>query len=320
MRGMIKGRHWNLLTAPLMLALAAAVLLLPRLAGAVGLKESGFITEDVIKLSDIFHGLPEDREKVLGPAPMPGEDMTLNARTLLRIAIALDLPWRPQTAAQSITLTRVATVISKSDIEDGLRQAISAKGIAGKFTLQLPATLTRIVLPQAQPATFDLSDLTIDVKNRSFHGMIMAPSAEAPLQKVPVSGSFERLVDVPVLRGPLNTGGIINERDLDSMEMRERDVQGDIIMTKDNLLGLTPRRLILAGTPIRSHDVETPQIVGRGDLITLIFKSNNLTLTARGKALESGAQGDLIRIVNTGSNKTIQGRVTASKEVTVSEF
>ena len=317
----LKNSKYRDLIAALIMALTALlILLMPRMAHAVTLKEHSILTGDVITLGDVFGGLVENQEKVLGPAPLPGEEMTLNAATLMRIARATGLPWRPQSASQSVTLSRAATVIPKTMIEDSLRQALTDKGVPGKFELQLPPALDRLVLPQDQPASLDISDLSVDLKNSRFQAMILAPSAANPVQKIPVSGGFEKLVDVPVLRAPLSPGAIINARDLDTVEMKARDVQRDIVISQEALIGMTPRKLLLAGSAIKSGEVETPQIVARGDLITMVFRSGSLVLTAKGKALENGAMGDTIRVVNSDSNKTLAARVSASREVTVSEF
>jgi len=42
-----------------------------------------------------------------------------------------------------------------------------------------------------------------------------------------------------------------------------------------------------------------------------------MTLTAKGKALQDGALGDMVRVANTDSNKSLQGVVTAHREVTI---
>ena len=76
-------------------ALTMFLLSIPQRASAVSLKPTSVITEDTIRLGDLFSGLEHKSERVLGMAPRPGQDMVLNARTLMRIAIALDLPWRP---------------------------------------------------------------------------------------------------------------------------------------------------------------------------------------------------------------------------------
>ena len=80
--------------------------------------------------------------------------------------------------------------------------------------------------------------------------------------------------------------------------------------------GLTPRRMIAAGKPVKANDVQAPRIVARGEAVTLIYKAGALNLTARGKALEFGAKGDVIRVVNTQSNRSIDAIVTGDQEVT----
>src|SRR5688572_10801379 len=77
------------------LALSVAILLIGmhRALAAPVLKESAIVNGDMLKLGDIFDGLPANAEYVIGPAPQPGKDMVLNARTLYRLAVALELPW-----------------------------------------------------------------------------------------------------------------------------------------------------------------------------------------------------------------------------------
>lgn len=41
-------------------------------------------------------------------------------------------------------------------------------------------------------------------------------------------------------------------------------------------------------------------------------------LTTRGKALESGAEGDLINVLNPQSKRTVQGVITGPGQITVS--
>ena len=60
-----------------------------------------------------------------------------------------------------------------------------------------------------------------------------------------------------------------------------------------------------------------PQMVSRGELVTMVFDQNGMRLTAKGRALEDGTMGQSIKVSNTGSNRTIEGRVTGSKQITV---
>ena len=92
---------------------------------------------------------------------------------------------------------------------------------------------------------------------------------------------------------------------------------GTPMLNRAAMIGMTPRRFILAGRPLRSGDMVAPKIVSRGDLVTVLLNQGPLSLTAKGKALENGAKGDVIRVVNVSSNVTIEALVTGVNEVRV---
>ena len=50
-------------------------------------------------------------------------------------------------------------------------------------------------------------------------------------------------------------------------------------------------------------------MVGRGDSVDILYASEALTIVARGRALDSGAPGDVVRVLNVDSNRTIEGVV-----------
>ncbi len=57
-----------------------------------------------IRLSDLFPRLGSVPDQTIGLAPAPGQDMTLNARTLMRLASAYGIDWRPQTTADQVSI------------------------------------------------------------------------------------------------------------------------------------------------------------------------------------------------------------------------
>lgn len=50
--------------------------------------------------------------------------------------------------------------------------------------------------------------------------------------------------------------------------------------------------------------------VRRGDMVTLVYEAPGLSLSMRARALEDGAVGQSVRLLNTSSNRTIEGVVT----------
>ncbi|MFP4312704.1 MAG: flagellar basal body P-ring formation chaperone FlgA [Alphaproteobacteria bacterium] len=308
---------------PRFTALAVALFLYLFISGAanaVELRNNNVIEGSVITLGDIFYNLPANEDKVLGPAPRPGAELVLDARTLLRVARALDLPWRPVDSSEFIVLERAATLITADEIENELIDAIKTSGYHGDFELSLPHNTTEIILPQDQPGTFEISDLDINSENDFFSAIIYAPNADNPLQTMRVSGKMHQVVNVPVLKDTLRNGHLIRARDIGYQKMRAKTLNHDVILSADELIGMTPRRMIFTDKPIKMSEIEAPQIVQRGQNITMIFKNGSMELTAMGKALENGAKGDLIRVVNASSSRTVSALVTAEKEVRIQNF
>lgn len=289
-------------------------------ADAVSLKENSVVTDATLKLGDLFSDLESGHDRVLGASPRPGTEMVLNARTLLRIAIALDLPWRPASSSDYLVVRRAATIVERAQIEDALKSEIAQKGVDGNFNLLIPGNMSELILPQDMPASVEVKHLSISRDSGFFEATLVAPSKSNPVKEMKLNGTIEKMVEIPVLRTTLQNGDIIGERDFDMIEIREKDLKNNMATNPQNLIGMTPRRMVMNGKPINIDDLQQPIIVGRGDLITMSFAQGGLSLTVRGKALENGAKGDHIRVMNLSSNKMIDAEVSGSKEVIVRTF
>jgi flagella basal body P-ring formation protein FlgA len=77
----------------------------------------------------------------------------------------------------------------------------------------------------------------------------------------------------------------------------------------DLVIGMEARVALYAGRPIRPGDVGPPAIVGRNDIIRLIYDSGGLKIETDGRALGRGGLGDRIRVMNLSSRTTVSARV-----------
>jgi flagella basal body P-ring formation protein FlgA len=83
------------------------------------------------------------------------------------------------------------------------------------------------------------------------------------------------------------------------------------------VVGLAARRAVRAGQPLRNADLTKPEIVHRGDVVTLHYEVPGIVISMRGKATEGGALGDTVSVLNEQSKRTIQGVVSSPGRVTV---
>lgn len=286
-------------------------------AHAAGIKEHNVITADTITLGDIFYGLERNEDRVLGNAPQPGKDMILNARTLLKIAIALDVPWRPTNTTDQVVLKRDATVIEYPKIKEAIQTALYDQGIHGDYEFSIPAHNRQIILPSDHDATVSVVDINADTNKKTFQITLAAPSADNPIKQISIKGKMHAVIHVPVLMENINHGRIIKRSDIDTLPIKEQNFVQGMVVDEEELIGMTARRLLVAGRVIKSTEIEAPQIVSRGELVTLSLNHGLMNLATKVKALQSGAKGDLIRVVNIASNQTLQAIITGENAVSV---
>jgi flagella basal body P-ring formation protein FlgA len=73
--------------------------------------------------------------------------------------------------------------------------------------------------------------------------------------------------------------------------------------------GLETRVAIYAGRPVRPGDLGAPTLVQRNQVVTLVYLAGGLAISTEGRALEAGAAGDSVRVMNLGSRNTVAGRI-----------
>lgn len=136
---------------------------------------------------------------------------------------------------------------------------------------------------------------------------IAAPSGAAAQQQT---------VEITVLSSAVKAGEIISASDLETQAVDARKARGALAMAE--IAGLEARRPLTAGSPVRAHDLRQPNLIKKGQAVTMVVSHGNLTIAAKGKALEDGAKGSIVRVQNITSNQVIQGEVTATGLVAVS--
>ncbi len=149
--------------------------------------------------------------------------------------------------------------------------------------------------------------------------IIVALAALCPwvLNTAPAFAAVEMHM-VPVLAQPIARGEVIREENVVLQEIKRSPAGFDYITDSAGLTGMAAKRPLRAGVPLRVTDIAPPQIIKKGDLITIAFETPGLSLSIRGKALEDAILGQSIRVMNTQTNRTFEGVATAAGYVLVS--
>lgn len=285
-------------------------------AMAATLRFNPVVETNQIRVGDIFDGVGEHADHALAPAPKPGQSITWNTRTLMRISTAFDLGWSPNHHNEAVNIRRTGQIVPQELVEETVLSELYAKeGMQERMTLSL-RDYQDIVLPDDANMQLQVVSLDYDPVSKTVGALMRAND---PLIKTnyTIRGSLSRVIAVPVLRATMRKGDVIGEYDVDWIDISEHQLRPDMVIRAEDIVGMTPRRFISIGDVVRFNDLDKPKLVQRGEPVTITYNTGRIQLTAQGRALENGAKGHMIEVANKSSNRTIQAVVTGTREVSV---
>ncbi len=285
--------------------------------GSVLLKTKVVVDDSMVRLGDIFDGLNEQAATAIARAPAPGKRVEVGARWLTAVAQAYGLPWRPSSRLDTTVIERASLVIDSRRIEEATLAALAQRGVKNDVALLLDNPALRLHLPSDADATIAITGLSHNPKTGRFKAYVTAPAEGTPIARVMVTGRAVAMTEVPVLRRRIEPGEIIRHEDIDWLRVRTDRLARNALIDVESLLGKSPRRPVRAGEPLLSSELRAPIVVPKNSLITIKLETARMALTAQGRSLESGAKGDVIRVINTKSNRVISAYVIDSGTVSV---
>ncbi len=302
---------------PILAMIAAAALPAPALASGVMLRETIVVNDDMIRLGDLFTNAGPKAEATIAYAPAPGKRAVFDARWLWRVAYAYGLPWQPMSIQDRAVVERDSQAIEIDTIEDALREALLEQGIDPDSSVVLSNRTLRLYVPGDAAATVAVRDVVLDERSGHFSALLVAPADDSRAQPIRVTGSVHRMLEVPVLKERVRSGAVIRSSDISWIRVRADRLQRDIVVDAGELIGKAPKRSMRAGHPLRAGEIAAPLMVEKGSQVVLIVKNGSMTLTAKGTALEDGAEDASIRVSNLRSGTVVEGRVVGPDTVVV---
>mgnify|MGYP001173543093 FL=1 len=286
---------------------------------ATSLKQHAVVKDDVVKLSDLFHDAGRHGERVVLQSPDPGRRIVLNAKWLYRTARSFRLKWKPLSAMDHVVVERATHYISSEQIQETLGAGIRSElEISDKFEIAFDNRLLQMYLPGEALPTVEIQTLRIDRQTNRFSAIMVGAGGRHRGSRITVTGKYYRIIDVPVLVRRMSSNEIISPQDIRLVTRRADKVDMNGLREASELIGMSPLRTLSADRPVKRSEIRKPVLIGKGSIVTMMFRSARMMLTAQGKALQNGSKGDIIRILNTKTHKVIDGTVLNSGTVTVS--
>ncbi len=175
---------------------------------------------------------------------------------------------------------------------------------AGTIDERLPLTRCEDALTISLPARMEIRrNTTVYLKCEGDKSWDLYLPVRVSIQKPYVT------VAVPVAKGD-----ILSEPMLTLAYQDQTLIRGDYLTDPTALIGVRSKRELKPGQPIRLTQV---CVVCKGDQVTLSAENSSMQIKTVARALQDGSFGDMIRLVNTRSGRTVQGQVSAVGSVVV---
>lgn len=124
-------------------------------------------------------------------------------------------------------------------------------------------------------------------------------------------------VSVPVPLRTIEKGATIQPDDLTTAEFPSNKVFVSTVKSLAELTGQQAIRALPAGQPVNNLHVRTAPAVARGALVTLRFSRGGVQLTGNGQALQDGAVGQSIKVLNPATRATLVGTIASNNTVDI---
>lgn len=269
------------------------------------------LSRNVLTVGDVFDGVTAGADHVLAPAPALGATMVLSSQDLGRISNAFNLGWYPA-GNETAVVKRDAHNIGRDQIETALLDSLERAMPGQRFDVDFHDRAAALHLPAGDRSGLDIENLKYDLAKGEFRAVAVAGN-----QRRDISGRLFPVTEVPVLKKSLRSGDVIGFDDIQYIDMRNSDISANLIVSADSLVGQTPRRGISALKPVSLGEIVMPPAVKKGELVTMTLQSDIIQLTAQGRVLQTASVGDVVRVINTSSNQTIEAIVTGPRTVAV---
>jgi flagella basal body P-ring formation protein FlgA len=289
----------------------------PDAAPVPTLKREAVVLGDIVRIGDLIDGAGPAAGIGIFRAPDIGETGNVPAYQVLAAARAHGIERVDTRGNSEVAVTRAGRVLAAKDIEAAIARTLVARGGLAD-SRDLTVTLDREPAPLHLQGAADLRALYTYYSARSGRFDITFELADEAAHRSTqrYSGYAVETLPVAVTLRSLARGEVVRAADVTIEHRPKADFREGAPAATDPA-GLALRHQVRAGQPLRAADLMRPEIVQRNETVTLIYEAPGLTLTMRGKALDPGAQGDVVSVLNSQSRRTVQGTVAGPARVVV---
>lgn len=299
----------------LILALAAWSAGLPS-AGAASLRTATTLHGQYVYLKDLFNDAGPYADRLLGPGPAPGDRIIVGAAQLDAIARQYDVAWRSLSSGDRAVLEWPGQPLASDAVADAVRAALAATGGTADYDVDLADFSPPTVPADTKPGLL-VSQLEQDRNSGRFAALLtVSVDGMKPITQR-IAGRAEPMIEAPVSVGRLARDAIIHAEDLRMARVGSAPSDQDVARSPGQIIGMQLLRPIGPGQKLLLSDLTRPPLVRKGELVQAELNAGSLSVAGQVMAVDSGAEGEVVRVQNISSRLFLFARVVGAGRVQV---
>jgi flagella basal body P-ring formation protein FlgA len=280
-------------------------------AGRITVQRTAVVTGPTIKLGDLarLEGSAAALADIdFGPSPSASAPRRLEGEAILRRlqAAGMDASATRYVIPASVRVERTAQEVSVEEIRTAVLNVASDALPAGETIRDL-----EVAGPVRIPAGPYEARVSTTAQGRPGRRRfeVQLVNEGTVLANVPVTARTEARGPVVVTKQSIPRGVVLTSNDVAVVQRNQHDVPDDALTAPEQAIGMETKVALAAAAPLPRAALAAPVVVKKGDLVTMLVETPVMRLSVAGEALEAGAIGGGIKVMNRASKQTVAGKV-----------
>jgi len=278
------------------------------------------VTGDVVRVGDLIDNPGAASQVAVYRAPDLGTTGLLPTAQVIAVLRSHQVIGVDTRNIKEVAVTRLARTIDAKEVELAVAKAVehrSGLGDAANLTVSLDQPVQDLKFDAAKTGALAPSAVRVDPRNGRFDVSFELGDGTAGTTRLRFTGTAIETVEVAVLTRNIERADVLRTSDLVIERRPKAELNGGEPISRVAAIGMQTRRPLRAGQALKTLDLAKPDLVQRDQDVTIVFQTAGIYLTTRGKALDSGSEGDTVSVLNVQSKRTVSGRVSGRGQVSV---
>ncbi|NPU69357.1 flagellar basal body P-ring formation protein FlgA [Bradyrhizobium sp. 83012] len=279
------------------------------------------VTGEIVRVGDLIENAGVAANVAVYRAPDLGTTGVLPAAQVVAALRSHQVIGVDVRDIKEVAVTRLARAIDAKEISAAVAQALDHRnglGDAASLNVSFDQPVQDLKFDASTSGALAPTNVRFDPRSGRFDISFELGHANGTSPtKLRYTGTAIETVEAVVLTRNMDRNEMIRSGDLQTERRPRADLGGAEPASRELAVGMQMRRPVRAGQPLKATDLAKPDLVQRDQAVTLIYQTAGIYLTTRGKALESGTEGDVVSVLNLQSKRTVTGRVSGRGQVSV---